>query len=710
MKGVGLPQFPYGAVYFRKSNPPAEEWARDYRQAAEDGMNAFRHWFLWSAIEVAPGRFDWREYDAQLDLAARHGIKTVIAEISHAAPEWAFRKLSHARYCDADGRPVNSRMRNSSATGGFPGLCLDNDDALQLAQNFLETLVNRYKEHPGLGYYDIWNELNLVSSAYPACYCPGTLGKFREWLQSKYGDVGTLGQAWRRHSFTEWEDVLPPEVLGPYPDSIDSSQFRFDNAYRLLRWRVETVRRLDPNHPVTGHGVEGAALHRRLKAADDPWRAAALLDGYGYTGGGANGRADEWPGRRWSFGDLARAGADGKPFWAAELSGGPLWTERGGARREDGRIPEARHVRRAQFIAMACGAKGIFSLRWRPLTDGPNFGSLGFYGMDGLPTERSEMAAAIAKWANAGAQKALWEAAPVTGDVGILVVPETQIFASLHMGDSTYFHNALRGTYRAFWDSHMQADWVALDQIDGYDLLYLPCPYMLNRETAERLIQWVAAGGSLISEGCPGYFDGGGRAGARQPNMGLDQLFGATEGYVEFTPDLLEIERPPFSIGDEKGEAAWYLQSYEPVGGVAVGAYPDGRVAVVDHVYGRGKTRLIGTSPGLAYWNAPSERGRRLYSSFVSWAGKHQHVVCSDTAVRARLHRRGEETFLWVVNPSEESRHVTLTLSDSWGPFDDLELHWGAERPRVDGRILRCRIPACDGLVMRLLPMKGRQR
>ena len=32
--------FPYGAVYFRKSNPPAEDWARDHQTAARVGMNA----------------------------------------------------------------------------------------------------------------------------------------------------------------------------------------------------------------------------------------------------------------------------------------------------------------------------------------------------------------------------------------------------------------------------------------------------------------------------------------------------------------------------------------------------------------------------------------------------------------------------------------------------------------------------------------------
>src|ERR1700733_5772147 len=44
--------FPAGGVYFRKSNPPMEEWARDHKTASQLGMNTFRHWFRWSALEV----------------------------------------------------------------------------------------------------------------------------------------------------------------------------------------------------------------------------------------------------------------------------------------------------------------------------------------------------------------------------------------------------------------------------------------------------------------------------------------------------------------------------------------------------------------------------------------------------------------------------------------------------------------------------------
>jgi hypothetical protein len=58
-----LPAFVYGAVYFRKTNPPPEDWERDDRTADGDGHDIFRNWFLWSAIENSPGVNDWFDYD-----------------------------------------------------------------------------------------------------------------------------------------------------------------------------------------------------------------------------------------------------------------------------------------------------------------------------------------------------------------------------------------------------------------------------------------------------------------------------------------------------------------------------------------------------------------------------------------------------------------------------------------------------------------------
>ena len=74
-------------------------------------MNTFRHWFMWAAIEVAPGKYDWRDYDRMMDLAAQNGIKVVIAELITAAPEWMFHKYPHARYRASDGTVSEQQHR-----------------------------------------------------------------------------------------------------------------------------------------------------------------------------------------------------------------------------------------------------------------------------------------------------------------------------------------------------------------------------------------------------------------------------------------------------------------------------------------------------------------------------------------------------------------------------------------------------------------------
>ena len=172
----GDPVFPYGAVYFRKSNPPAEDWAKDHQTAAGLGVNVFRHWFMWSAIEVTPGKFDWRDWDRMLDLAAANGIRVTIAEMVTAAPEWLFETCPHARYVASDDSVTYSQTSGSSATGGFPGLCLDNEDVRGRAEQFLVALIERYRDHPGMWAWDLWNEHSWPGGAPPKmlCYCQAT--------------------------------------------------------------------------------------------------------------------------------------------------------------------------------------------------------------------------------------------------------------------------------------------------------------------------------------------------------------------------------------------------------------------------------------------------------------------------------------------------------------------------------------------------------
>jgi beta-galactosidase len=695
------PVYPFGAVYFRKSNPPEQDWARDHKTAAQMGVNVFRHWFMWASIENAPGKYDWHDYDRMVELEGQNHIKVVIAEIVNGAPEWMWDKYPQARHVDSSGSEGYPSVSNSSATSSAP-LCLDNDDVRGQAEKFLTALVERYRGSPATLGYDVWNE-----GAVQECFCPATQAKFRDWLKAKYGTIDALGRAWRRYSFADWQSVHPPRANGGYPDSLDWLAFRRDDAIRLLHWRTELIRRLDKRNKVTGHGTG--------ILTEVEWRMAADVDTYGYTWVASRHTNEPW--MQFQAVDLVRAASQGKPFWHAEATGGPLWMQPQVINRplEDGRSSDEKDVRVWSLIDMAAGATGILFTRWRPLLDGPLFGAFGPMGMDGSVTPQAEMAGTLARWTNAHGD--IWKSRPVKGDVGIVFVQEAEDFNSVQSGPAAAgggrsgrgaaagggsaagaYVQSVQGAYQAFFDSNIQADFVSIDDIGKYPMIYLAYPEMLRKSTADKLRDYVAKGGKLVSEGCPGYFGEGGRAGTVQPNLGLDELFGARETYVQFTPDLLD--KLTLTVRDKQIGGGYFLQEYKLAGGQAVGQYTNGHIAAVEHTFGSGKTILIGTFPGGSYYRNHSPAAREFFGGLLAWAGVQPRVQSSDPEVKARIHEGAGGAYLWVVNPTRTPRTVKISLPSRFQRA--AELWQESSHPTLSGNTLTTTIEDRNAAVIRL--------
>ena len=696
-----LPQTPYGAVYFRKSNPPRDDWERDYQTAAEDGMNVFRHWFMWSAIERRPGEYDWADFDRQMDLAAENGMRTVIAELTHTVPDWAWRKWPEARQKRADGSELKSGMGVSAATGGFANngggagaLTMNCPEVKAAAGAFLTALATRYKGHPGLLGYDVWNEVNYSPDV---DYSDFMKADFRLWLKAKYGTLEALAEAWYRYSYAEWDDIEPPYEVAAYPQNLDWLDFKRDNFYGQMQFRIDTIRAVDTDCMIAAHGVGGAIPNMAAGGSDD-WLAASKVELYGLT----------WvPSRRgfapWQnfFGpDLTRSAARGKKWWHAERPAGPLWLQPQvlGRDKEDGRVMEPEDVRTLTMTSFAAGATGVMNLRWRPLLDGPLFGAFGAYGMDGARTPRSDMQSKIGKWANAPGQAELFAARPVKGDIGLLVIPEAQAWDYLlnarHRPET--YREAMWGAYRGFFDNGIQADWVHIDDITGYDAIYAPYPIMLTTEHAQKLADWVKAGGKLISEATPGYFGDRGKVGTTQPNNGLDVVFGAREHEVEFMPDIgdrihLALEGVPVQGGG-------FLQSYTVTTGQDRGHFDDGRIAVVENRFGEGRTLLVGTHPGVGYFKAPGGDNLRYFAEVFAWTGKTQQVALDNPALQARLHETEGRKVLWVINTTREAQEAKVTIA---GVAAELgSAYWAEAGALATGD--RITVPPRDALVVRL--------
>ncbi|MCU6796542.1 beta-galactosidase [Paenibacillus sp. WQ 127069] len=703
MAGQSKPQVAYGAVYFRKSNPPGQDWERDYAQAAKDGMNIFRHWFMWGNIEVAPGVYDWEDYDRHMDLASQYGIRTIIAEMISFIPQWMYRTHSHLLEINADGSKVHGEMNGSSATGGSSGgsggaLCLDFAEAKEHAGRFLRELVTRYKDHPGMYGYDVWNECNYSPNI---GYSSATQAKFREWLELKYGSLKKLNKAWNRYTYASWEDVQAPKQIAQFPECMDWLQFKKENFHNHMQWRIDLIRSLDNDNLITAHGI-AASLESMASGGSDDWLAASKVESYGMTWVTARKGSEPW--KQAHAIDLLRASSRRKPFWHAEMQGGPLWLQPQviGRAKEDGRVAAPEDVRLWNLTSLAGGARGVLYLRWRSLLDGPLFGAFGLYDMNGLPNPRSEMARTIAQWSNAPEQASLMSTQPIQADIGIVVVPETQVFNHLlqQAGEGKYYTKCMYGAYRGFFDNHIQADWVHIDHIDEYSALYLPYPIMLTAEQAGQLADWVKRGGTLISEGCPAYFGDRGTVGVIQPNHGLDQVFGAVQHEVEFMPDITHTLR--FNWGGGEIGGGLFRQSYKPLTGKVCGTYTDGSAAVIEHRYGDGKVLLIGTFPSEAYQRTEDPGTRSFFRNVLAWAGIKPQVTVSSGHLQVRLQSGDAGKYAWIINPHHEPVSSFIQISEAFGPVAVKSVMWGEFSGSVTNGQFEITVPAKDAVILEL--------
>jgi beta-galactosidase len=235
------------------------------------------------------------------------------------------------------------------------------------------------------------------------------------------------------------------------------------------------------------------------------------------------------------------------------------------------------------------------------------------------------------------------------------------------------YREAMWGAYRGFFDNGIQADWVHIEDIGKYKTLYAPYPISMTTQTAQAIAEWVKTGGVLVSEATPGYFGDRGKVGTVQPHNGLDAVFGVKEDEVEFMPDL--GDRISFTFNGKTIRGGGFLQSYTLDGATERGRFADGRLAIAEHSFGSGRTLLVGTHPGIAYFQKSEAASRTYFAQVLDWTGVKQRITLSDNRLQARLHEAGDRKVLWVLNPLREAAEVSVTVDGKAAQFG--RSYWG---------------------------------
>jgi beta-galactosidase len=185
--------------------------------------------------------------------------------------------------------------------------------------------------------------------------------------------------------------------------------------------------------------------------------------------------------------------------------------------------------------------------------------------------------------------------------------------------------------------------------------------------------------------------------GTVQPNNGLDAVFGAREVDVEFMPDI--GDRIHFSLDGRPVDGGGFLQAYAATTGRERGAFEDGRVAVVENRFGAGRTLLVGTHPGVAYFTASGADNLRYFAEVFAWTGRVQQVRISNPALQARLHRNAGKSVLWVINSTREAQQATVAIDGQDAALGSA--YWAEAGAAVSGASIT--VPPRDALVVEVL-------
>jgi beta-galactosidase len=697
--------FLFGSQYYRAPSPHSNEWESDIKNMADAGFNMIKFWIQWRWNNPAEDVYYFDDIDRLMELADKYKIKVMLNTIFDVAPAWVYEKYPDASMITLGGKVVGPQTQPHRQIGGL-GYCFNHDGVMSHFFEFLETAVERYKDHPVLEIWNVGSEPELTSSMAEMrvyaddadrindmlCYCGNCKRKFRNWLKEKYGTPERLNESWNRN-YTSFEQAELPKTRNTFNDVIDWRMFFVHTIGENVKRRFETAKAIDGKHPLMCHHVfiQGFPV---TSTASDPWNVGQYGDLHGFT------QMDDA-----MMIDILRSCAKGKPVISAEmlmLMGYTL---------DMPKYIDENDVKRLIFRGIAGNLKGFIFWQYRPEILGREAPTWGLTYPDGSPTEWLHAYSRVGRVLQKNCEF-LMNAAPQKAEVAILYNPENQVFVWASTGNEKNATNSLIAYHQALFSHSYPLDFIhpkeiAKNILDNYKVVIIPFPYLLNEEICTALEAWVKAGGVLIGES---YFAGWNLEHGHHekiiPGYGLHKVFKARQGVVEpgntinvkrfgVTKDL-SYKRTETKIRDnfiteyintssgftdensvtiimnknlnyiKKGDivkGTIVKETLIPEGAEVLASFDTGEAAITVSEYGKGKAVLIGSYIGLPLLSIGNEANGEFIASLVEYtANVEKPVVTGSGKVRADVLTSGSGVMVIIQNLTPGYTESTVVL------------------------------------------------
>jgi len=665
---------------------------RDIENIKKLGFNAVRYWIDWLTVEPEPGVWNLDFIDRLMGLAEKNGLKVIIQLYLDSAPNWIASLHPDSRFQAQSGDVVDSQAS--------PGFCCDHPNVRKEAELFMQKVAERVKDSPAFLGWDVWSEPHVVSwtwldwlpeSVGWFCYCNHSQERFRRWLKKRYGDISSLNRAWYR-AYQDWNEVIPPKyvTLSTWRDMVDWQLFNVEKLAEDLEWRVQTIKKTDPDHIVSSHAAISSVFVPPLNWYGNPddWEMANRVDVWGtsmYPKHIGKGMPLD-PAQRGVALDATRSSSNsrGKNFWIGELQGGDGTT---GIRFGEPVTPQ--DVQMWAWSAIARGAKGLNFYAWYPMNCGYESSGFGLINLDGSITERARAAGKVARIVDQNMDLFLNTKTP-QAEVGIVYDIYSYMMLTCSRERASEIVNivssSLTGIYRALLEDNILVNFIhisdfAKGDLKKYKLIFMPFSIMMTPEIAEGVKEFVRQGGKLVAEVRPAWSDEKGICADVVPGLGLHEVFGCKERWIRErrNPKLLVEsgqEIVPSLSGKMEISGIVYEEALEPLKDTTkiLAHFEDGSPAMILNSYGEGKAVLIGSLIGGAYEKAQDGATGKFLKSFSKWAGVKPLVEVSGGRAEGRILESARYKLLFGFNHGDKKANIGFRLRVPKGEYKIFDL------------------------------------
>jgi beta-galactosidase len=634
-----FPHFLHGGDY----NPdqwPEDVWQEDMRLMKLANCNAMSvAIFAWAKLEPEEGKFDFSWLDKVMDLLAENGGYAVLATPSGARPAWMSAKYPEILRVTADRRRI--------LHGGRHNHCMTSPIYREKTRIINHKLAERYKDHPALLVWHISNEYG------GECHCELCQESFRNWLKVKYNDdLDQLNQAWWSafwsHTYTRWDQIESPSPIGEmslHGLTLDWKRYTTDQTIDFFNAEIQPLREFTPSVPVTTNFMglyTGLNYPRFAKAVD-----VVSWDSYPvwHTTGD-----DVSLGAQIAFiQDQNRSMKGGQPFMLMESTPSNTNWQPGPKVKRPGM-----HML-SSLQAVAHGSDTVQYFQWRKSRGSAEK----FHGavVDHAGHEHTRVFNDVSE-----VGKVLEKLDPVIGstvkpDVAVIYDWENRWaiddMNGLGRGRRNYAETCIQH-YKPFWDRGIPVDVIPeWADFSPYKPVVAPMLYMLQPGVAERLEQFVASGGTLVTTYWTGIVDendlcflGG------WPGGGLRKVLGVWDEETDtLEPDgrnqVVMVKGNSLGM-DGSFEARDYFALIHAEGAQVLATYGSdfyaGRPALTVNHYGKGKAYYMASRNGddflSAFYGKLADDLKLLRALPVDLPG----------GVTAQLRTDGENKFVFVMN------------------------------------------------------------